>query len=143
MFAPSKYSARWDDSINAVLIRRLFYIALPAGAAYGVDFAQPYKDRLSGLNPRDPQYLADLFFFGFDNTPTYDRQTGKILAEVIVSWSNLASQDRSSHYQALAAALPPRLKRNANRLSKSDHELFQIHGFGEVFDRWLTNLPPQ
>ena len=97
-------------------------------------------------NPQLPEIAAEVepaihglvqtYFFGEDNTPTFDGQTGRIVADLVASWKHLASLDRGSRYQPLAAALVASLDRHRGQITKEDRALFARFGLGDGFDDW-------
>ena len=85
-------------------------------------------------------HLAELYFFGVDNTPTFDFGTGRIYPELVASWSRLAASDRESSYKGLAAALVLRIKETGGKLSAGDRVLFEAAGYEREFDQWWRGV---
>jgi len=80
--------------------------------------------------------LADSLFFGVDNTWTFDAETSRIQPEVVAAWSRLATLNRASHYQALAAEMVVRLKKHDGKITEDDRALFARFGMTDSFDSW-------
>jgi hypothetical protein len=92
--------------------------------------------------------LAEFYFFGTDNTRSYELTSGRIEPELRNSWRNLAAMNADSYYKPLAAALIPRLDAHNGKLVWEDRALFEKFHFSEEFDNWwkwsqaqLTNEP--
>ncbi len=80
--------------------------------------------------------LAESYFFGEDNTPTFDGQTGRIAPALVASWKHLATLDRESRYASLAAALLASLDGHHGQFAKDDRALFARFGLADGFDDW-------
>jgi hypothetical protein len=80
--------------------------------------------------------LAWLFFFGVDNTPSYDSSDGRIDPELIDSWRRLATLDRGSRYRELARELVARVRVHGGRIEAADGALFGRFGFDQEFRNW-------
>jgi hypothetical protein len=92
--------------------------------------------------------LAGFYFFGVDNTPTYEFRTGRIEVALVASWGRLAALGRESRYAGLAAALVPRLKEQDGRITEGELSLFERFGLGAEFGLWwrwfqfrMNNVP--
>jgi len=98
------------------------------------EFARRYPrlDETSSEVQPAIRILASSYFFGEDNTWTFDSATGRIKPALISSWRNMAAQDRQSRYHDLAAAL----SRNGGKLAATDGALFAPYGLEEEFERW-------
>jgi hypothetical protein len=80
--------------------------------------------------------LAWLYFFGVENTPSYESSDGRIKPEHIDSWSRLASLDSGSRYQGLARELVLRVTAHGGRIVEEDGALFERYGFEKEFRNW-------
>jgi len=82
------------------------------------------------------RWLAWLYFFGVDNTPSYDFKSGRIDPELIDSWRRLAALDRGSRYRELARELVARVAAHGGRIEEADSALFERYGFEKEFRNW-------
>jgi hypothetical protein len=82
------------------------------------------------------RWLAWLYFFGVDNTPSYDSSDGRIKPELLDSWRRLATLDRASRYGELARELVARVAAHGGRIEEADSALFERYGFEKEFRNW-------
>jgi hypothetical protein len=80
--------------------------------------------------------LAELYFFGADNTRSYQLTSGRIERELRNSWRNLAAMNGDSYYKGLAVALLPGLAAHDGKLVREDRVVFEKFHFAEEFDNW-------
>ena len=102
------------------------------------DFARRHPTMPETPSELDPaiRNLADSLFFGEDNTWTFDLQSGRIKADVVAAWNRLATLNRTSRYQALAAEMVVRLRKDDGKITADDRALFARFGMGDSFDLW-------
>jgi len=101
-------------------------------------FAKDHPQLLETHSEVEPaiRSLATLYFFGIDNTPTFDFTTGLLNPELLASWQQYVALNRDSRYQPLIAALLPRLAADNQKITERDRPLFQQFGFTEEFGNW-------
>jgi hypothetical protein len=82
------------------------------------------------------RWLASLYLFGADNTPTFSSRTGKIDPKLVASWSEFAAHDRWSLYRGLISSLVTSVSEQNQRVSQKDRPLFARYGMAASFDQW-------
>jgi hypothetical protein len=80
--------------------------------------------------------LAGFYFFGIDNTPTFDFEGGRVRPDVVASWRMFAAQDQASKYHSLTTRMLAGLDKDHGKVSEQDRVLFQQYGLGTEFDNW-------
>jgi uncharacterized protein (UPF0297 family) len=116
----------WDDFRKRIIRWERFATTLSV---------QEYKKEIEN----DVQRYLSIYLCGIDNTPAYNwTETGEIDHELLASYRNFLSLNKTSKYQHIISDVYNMLKQNKYRINKQIVEYIGNHGYD---NHLITSIP--